>query len=48
MRYLNESGLPFKPYKHFNKNDLLERQELYKKICEEIWNLDGFDEIANR
>lgn len=48
LRYLNESGLPFKPYKHFNKNDLLERQELYKKICEEIWNLDGFDEIANR
>lgn len=47
LRYKEESALPFKHHEHFKKKDLEEQQELYLKICEEIWSLDGFDEIAN-
>ncbi|MEA2206259.1 MAG: hypothetical protein QOE77_3035 [Blastocatellia bacterium] len=38
LRYLEQSGLPFRPYEHFAKSDLDERQEFYKKLAEEIWN----------
>ena len=48
IKYMEESKLPFKSHEHFKKPDLLERQKLYQKICEEIWNLSGFDEIVNR
>ena len=48
IKYIKESKLLFKSHEHFKKSDLLERQKLYQKICEEIWNLSGFDEIANR
>jgi hypothetical protein len=40
-----ETKLPFAPYEHFTKNSIPERQMLYQKICERIWNVDGFDEI---
>ena len=46
--YIKESKLPFKHHEHFKKSDLLERQKLYQKICEEIWNIHGFDEIVSR
>ncbi|MDG6998874.1 MAG: DUF262 domain-containing protein [Nitrososphaerota archaeon] len=46
LRYVRESGLHFKPRDHFRKNDILERQKLYQEICEEIWSLKGFDNIA--
>ena len=48
INYMEESKLPFRPHVHFKKSDLLERQELYQKICEEIWNIHGFDEIVSR
>ena len=48
IKYIEESKLPFKSHEHFKKSDLLERQKLYQKICEEIWNLSGFDEIVNK
>lgn len=39
LSYKNESGLPFRAYPTtFLKKDLDERQELYRLICEEIWN----------
>ena len=47
QRYANEpnfknfrdsNGLPFKPHTQFKKADLMERQELYRQICEKIWN----------
>jgi len=47
-RYIRRSKASFKPHKEFNKNDLKERTELYKKIAEEIWGLDGFDEIFRK
>lgn len=40
--YMRSSGLPFKPYQDFNKNDIDERQRLYSRICEEIWNPKRF------
>jgi hypothetical protein len=38
LRYIKESGLPFQPHKQFKKADLDARQELYRKLAEEIWN----------
>jgi len=36
--------LPFKPHDQFKKQDLDARQELYKRICEEIWSLEPFND----
>ena len=33
-------SLPFKPHDEFKKADVEERQELYQRICELIWNAD--------
>ncbi|MEO7020179.1 MAG: DUF262 domain-containing protein [Ktedonobacteraceae bacterium] len=41
--YQNKSGLPFRPHSTFTKNDLDMRQELYRQICEEIWNPARFE-----
>lgn len=34
--------LDFKPHKDFKKEDISERQELVKRICEKIWDTDYF------
>lgn len=47
LKFIKESGLPLKPYSQFKKSDLEERTKLYQKICEQIYSLDGFEEIAN-
>ncbi|WP_288585980.1 MULTISPECIES: DUF262 domain-containing protein [Lysinibacillus] len=47
LRFIQNNNLPFKPYAYFNKADLMERQELYKEICKNIWSIKLFDEIAN-
>lgn len=47
MKYKEESKLPFKPHPHFKKGDIIERTQLYQKICEEIWNIEVFNDIAN-
>jgi hypothetical protein len=47
LNFIKDSGLPLKPYTQFKKPDLEERTKLYQKICEQIYSLDGFDEIAN-
>ena len=44
--YVKKSKLPFVPHRHFKKSDLMKRQLLYKKICEEIWNVNAFDDIT--
>lgn len=38
LAYVHESGLPFQPYAHFTKASIDERQELYRRIAEEIWS----------
>ena len=39
-RFVSDSGLSFKSHPQFQKDDLDERQELYKCLAEEIWNPD--------
>ncbi len=39
----NNKGLNFESYKEFGKKAIEERQELYKQIAEEIWDLSFFD-----
>ncbi len=38
LAFKNRSQLPFKPYTEFKKADLDDRQKLYQKIAEQIWN----------
>jgi hypothetical protein len=37
-KFIDRSGLLFKPYTEFHKRDLDERQELYCQIAEQVWN----------
>ncbi len=47
LKYKDESILPFKPHEQFKKKDIEERQLLYRKILEEIYDLRVFEEIEN-
>ncbi len=40
MRFVNESGLPFRAHEKFKKEDLNERSELYRQIAERVWTPD--------
>jgi hypothetical protein len=40
LRFIQESGLPFRALKQFKKVDLDSRQELYRKLAEQIWSPD--------
>ena len=43
-KFIDNCQLPFKPhYPNFQKEDLLDRQELYKRISELIWSPNRFD-----
>ncbi len=37
-RFVNESGLPFRPHPEFRKADLDARQALYGQIAEQVWS----------
>lgn len=37
LRFIEETGLPFRAYSEFNKAQMDERQELYRLIAEMIW-----------
>jgi len=38
LRFIEESGLPFKPHPEFKKADLDARQRLYQALAERIWS----------
>jgi hypothetical protein len=38
LRFVNDSGLPFRPYPEFKKADLDDRQELLRLLAMRIWN----------
>ena len=38
--FVKRSGLPFQPHEYFNTNVLMQRQELYRQLCEQIWSPD--------
>lgn len=40
-RFVNESGLPFRPHSEFKKADLDARQALYGQIAEQVWSPDN-------
>jgi hypothetical protein len=40
MRFIKQSGLPFRPHPQFKKADLDARQKLYIQLAEQIWSPD--------
>lgn len=46
LSYISQSGLPFKAHPQFKKEDLSNRQALYKQISDKIWNLDFFKQAS--
>lgn len=40
LRFIRETGLPFKPHPEFKKADLDARQDLYQRLAELIWSAD--------
>ena len=38
LKYVREDGLPFRPHPEFKKVDLDSRQDLYRRLAEEIWS----------
>ncbi len=43
--FMAATKLPFKPHAQFKRADLLQRQELYRQICEQIWHPDRLNAI---
>ena len=43
--FVKRSGLPFEPHERFDKAALQQRKQLYRQICEQIWNPDRLKEI---
>lgn len=48
LRFIRQSGLPFRPHEEFRKADLDQRQELYRKIAELIWAPERLQEAASQ
>ncbi len=46
LRFIQETGLPFKPLASFKSNEMKERSELYLKLAEHIWNPQRIMEAA--
>jgi hypothetical protein len=44
LRFIKETGLPFHAHGEFRKSDLEERQELYRRLAEVIWNPDRLEQ----
>lgn len=46
LKFIERTGLPFKPYEHFKKADLDERQQLYIQLAERTWSVERLYTIA--
>ena len=46
-RFCEAENLQFKAYAAFDKEALLERQELYEELAKKIWSINKLDEQAN-
>lgn len=46
LAFAKEKKYNFKSYPEFNKVDLLDRNELYKKLCNDIWNITIFKNLV--
>ena len=40
LDFVKRSGLPFRPYEHFTREDLEERGNFYRLLAEQVWNPD--------
>lgn len=38
LKYIKERGLPFQPHAQFKRADLDARQDLYRRLAEEVWS----------
>ena len=47
IKYVQSTGVPFKPHEHFKRADLDQRQALYREIAEEVWNPARLEREAN-
>jgi len=45
-RFIREHDLPFRPHETFSKTDLEQRQSLYHKIAEQVWDARWIDRIV--
>ncbi len=46
-KFVKSSDLPFKPHPQFKRADLMQRQKLYRQICEQIWSPDRLNSAAS-
>jgi hypothetical protein len=46
LRFISESGLPFRAHAAFKKADLDARQDLYRRLAEQIWSPDRLQREA--
>ncbi|NLG96415.1 MAG: DUF262 domain-containing protein [Chloroflexi bacterium] len=46
LNFIERSGLQFKPYEHFKKANLDERQQLYTELAEQTWSIGRLSAIA--
>jgi len=42
-QFIQETKIPFRAHEHFKKEDVEERNKLYQKICENIYDVNFFD-----
>ncbi|CEN87082.1 DUF262 domain-containing protein [Paraclostridium sordellii] len=45
IRFINDKKLGFKYCNKFNKNEFIERNNLYKDLCKQIWDVNILDAI---
>jgi len=45
-RFLDTTGLPFKPYQQFTRDSIIERTELYRQIAAILWNPQDILDVA--
>jgi uncharacterized protein with ParB-like and HNH nuclease domain len=46
IRFVRESGLPFRAHEEFKKADVDARQELYLRLAEQVWNPERLEQGA--
>ncbi len=46
LKFIQETGLPFKPMDSFRSAEMEERSDLYLKLAERIWNPEQLMEVA--
>ncbi len=46
LKFIQETGLPFKPMVSFRTAEMEERSDLYLRLAERIWNPEQLMEVA--